>query len=742
MKVLHLIGGGDIGGAKSHVLSLVNELGKHIDVKLISFRTGAFADEANTLGINIDIVKTGTIFSDVKKVLEIIRAEGYELIHSHGAKANMVAVAVKNIIGLPVVTTVHSDYRLDYLQNVIKMFSFGMVNTLALRFVDYYIGVSKNFKDMLIERRFNPQNIFTVYNGINFEKKDLNLTKEEFLSKHNLHFGKDDVVIGILARLHPVKGISTFLQAAAEVVKQNPSVRFLIAGDGEERKSLTRKATSLGLEKNLFFLGFINDPYEFINSIDINVLTSLSESFPYSILEGTLFKKATISSNVGGISDLIDNERNGFLFEPKDYQTLAKHMITLVNNKQLREEMGYKIHQKASNYFSLENMCNTQLGIYENILSRSLDKNIPRNHYDAIISGYYGFKNVGDDAMLMAIIDNLSMSKKDLRVLVLSKNPLETRRVYNVDSTNRVNLLQILFTMRNSKLFISGGGSLIQDNTSTRSLIYYLGMIWLAKKMKMKVMIYANGIGPLNKKNNRNLTKYVVNKVDVITLREELSFKELTSLNINRPEIHVTADPAFTIQAESSEQTDYLLSSEGIDPKAPYIGISVRKWSGHDKFETTLANIADYIIESYGIGVLFIPMHYPGDLVIIENILAKMKNKGFAIRKKHSVPEILGIIGKTQLLIGMRLHALIFAASIGVPIVGIVYEPKVEGFLEYSNQASAGHVNSLEFDKMKKVIDDVWNNRERIKKELSITTASLKEKALNNAHIAFDLIES
>jgi polysaccharide pyruvyl transferase CsaB len=346
-------------------------------------------------------------------------------------------------------------------------------------------------------------------------------------------------------------------------------------------------------------------------------------------------------------------------------------------------------------------MCNTQLGIYENILSRSLDKNIPRNHYDAIISGYYGFKNVGDDAMLMAIIDNLSMSKKDLRVLVLSKNPLETRRVYNVDSTNRVNLLQILFTMRNSKLFISGGGSLIQDNTSTRSLIYYLGMIWLAKKMKMKVMIYANGIGPLNKKNNRNLTKYVVNKVDVITLREELSLKELTSLNINRPEIHVTADPAFTIQAESSEQTDYLLSSEGIDPKAPYIGISVRKWSGHDKFETTLANIADYIIESYGSGVLFIPMHYPGDLVIIDNILAKMKNKGFAIRKKHSVPEILGIIGKTQLLIGMRLHALIFAASIGVPIVGIVYEPKVEGFLEYSNQASAGDVNSLELDKMK-----------------------------------------
>jgi len=741
MKVLHLIGGGDIGGAKSHVLSLVKELGKHIDVKLISFRTGAFADEAYAMGINIEIVRTGTIFSDIKMVLDIIKKEGYDIIHSHGAKANMIAVVVKKITGLPVVTTVHSDYRLDYLQNILKMFSFGMINTVALRFIDYYIAVSKNFKDMLIERRFHPQNIFTVYNGINFENKTLKLTKEEFLSKYNLNFGKDDVIIGILARLHPVKGISTFLQAAAEVVKEAPSVRFLIAGDGDERKALERKAAALGLEKNVFFLGFINDPLEFVNTIDINVLTSLSESFPYSILEGTLFKKATISSNVGGISDLIESGRNGFLFEPKDYKTLAKHMLNLINNPKLRQEMGEKIHQKASKYFSLENMCNTQLGIYETIQRRENAGKVPKNHYDAVISGYYGFKNVGDDAMLMAIIDNLKMYKKDLRILVLSKNPIETRRIYNVDSISRINLIQILYIMKNSKLFISGGGSLIQDNTSTRSLIYYLGMIWLAKKMKMKVMIYANGIGPLNKKNNRTLTKHVVDKVDVITLREELSYKELASLNITKPQIYVTADPAFTIQPENVENIDCLLLDEGIDPTASYIGISVRKWHGHDKYETTIADIADYIIENYGVNVLFIPMHYPGDLAIIENIQAKMKNKSYAITKKHSVSEILGIIGKTEMLIGMRLHALVFAASIGVPIVGIVYEPKVEGFLKYSNQASVGHVNSLEFDKAIKIIDDTWNNKERIKDQLKTTTASLKERALSNADIAVKIIE-
>lgn len=515
----------------------------------------------------------------------------------------------------------------------------------------------------------------------------------------------------------------------------------MIAGDGPERKSLEKKAASYGLQNNVFFLGFVNKPYDFLNSIDINTLTSLSESFPYAILEGSLLKKATISSNVGGISDLIESGINGFLFEPGDYETLAGHILTLINDPALRKKMGEKIHEKASSHFSLDNMCKTQLDIYETILLRSFRNSRSKYRYDAIISGYYGFKNIGDDAMLMAIIDNLRMYRRDLRILVLSRNPLETGLVYNVDSINRFNLLKILLIMRNSKLFINGGGSLIQDNTSTRSLIYYLGMIWLAKKMGMKVMIYANGIGPLNKEKNRKLTKKIVNRVDVITLREKLSYEELNNLKIQSPRIKVTADPAFTIIPEKIERVNQLLIDEGIDPNEQLVGISVRKWGEHEKYETTIAELADYIVEKYGMKPLFIAMHYPEDLAIIQNITSKMKNKSFVITNKPTVSEMLGIIGKTQMLIGMRLHALIFAASLGIPVVGMVYEPKVEGFMQYINQASAGHVNSLELEHMKKIVDETWENREAIKKELEKNTAVLKDKALENAKIAIEMID-
>jgi len=93
------------------------------------------------------------------------------------------------------------------------------------------------------------------------------------------------------------------------------------------------------------------------------------------------------------------------------------------------------------------------------------------------------------------------------------------------------------------------------------------------------------------------------------------------------------------------------------------------------------------------------------------------------------------------MLIGMRLHALIFAASLGIPVVGMVYEPKVEGFMQYINQASAGHVNSLELEHMKKIVDETWENREAIKKELEKNTAVLKDKALENAKIAIEMID-
>src|SRR5690606_12796692 len=107
-------------------------------------------------------------------------------------------------------------------------------------------------------------------------------------------------------------------------------------------KQLEKRVSSLGLNDNVIFLGWLNDPYELMSCVDISVLTSISESFPYSILEGVKFKKPTISSNVGGIPDLIVNGETGYLFTPKDYKKLAEHILELSADERKRQEMGEK----------------------------------------------------------------------------------------------------------------------------------------------------------------------------------------------------------------------------------------------------------------------------------------------------------------------------------------------------------------------------------------------------------------
>lgn len=362
--------------------------------------------------------------------------------------------------------------------------------------------------------------------------------------------------------------------------------------------------------------------------------------------------------------------------------------------------------------------------------------------YDVMISGYYGFGNSGDDAILLAIIDNLRSIKKDIRIVVLSKNPKDTAANYGVDSIDRFNLFKVLQTMRQTKLFLNGGGNLIQDVTSTRSLIYYLSTIYLAKRIGLKVMLYANGIGPISRSSNRYFTSKIINLVDVITLREEASSLELAALGIKKPEIIVTADPALGLKAADSGEVENIFSKEGIPGDCPLVGFSIRKWADYDRYSRIIAQAADYLEEKYNAKSVFIPLHFPSDLSVAEDITSKMKHTPFILRNRYGIDKTLGIIKKLDMILGMRLHALIYAVSLSVPVIGLIYDPKVQGFLEYVKQPSGGNVADLELERLKKLIDDVWSNKAAIAQQLAEGNRILKQKAYENAEIAIELLEN
>ena len=142
MNIVHMISGGDVGGAKTHVLTLLQGLNKTQNVKLICFKKGDFSDEAEALGVQTEVVETGNVFAAAQNVRQIVEAHGTQVVHCHGARANLIGTMLRGKISAPVVTTVHSDYRLDYLGRPLGRLTFGTINTIALRFLDYHQQLS------------------------------------------------------------------------------------------------------------------------------------------------------------------------------------------------------------------------------------------------------------------------------------------------------------------------------------------------------------------------------------------------------------------------------------------------------------------------------------------------------------------------------------------------------------------------------------------------------------------------
>ena len=705
MKVIHLISGGDSGGAKTHVLSLLQDLNKTITAQLVCFRDGPFAEEARAMGIPTMICGGNNIPHLRRELAAYIQQGGYQLIHCHGSRANMIGALLRKPTGLPVVSTVHSDYKLDYMGRPFARLTFGAINAWALRHLDYRIGVSDAMVDLLIDRGFPPDRFFAIYNGIDFTPAPPQGDRLAYLRELGADVEKNSVVVGIAARLNPVKDMSTLIRGFAEGHKSCPRLRLIIAGDGEERQKLKDLAKELGVEKEVTFAGWISGGMDrFYSALDVNALTSLSETFPYALTEGARFHLATVATAVGGIPYLIDQDVNGYLFTPGDWQTLGRYLAVLGNEDALRREMGEKLYEKASAKFSIQSTVDTQLHIYEEIIRRH---NRPKQDRDGVvICGAYGRGNAGDDAILEAILQEMRSIDPDMPITVLTKDPKATRLTYRVRTAGRMDVGTWKKAMRHAKLYINGGGSLIQDVTSRRSLWFYLHNIQAAHKAGCKVQMYGCGIGPVLRKQHRKLAASVLNaSVDVITLREPDSLKELQSMGVTKPEILLTADPALTLPAASEDEIDSVLLRAGIPPHGKYLCFALRNWKGFEDKAPLFAQAAKYAYETYGLTPVFAAVEKHLDPVAGRLAAAGLDIPHYFLDDAGSAGTIIGALSRMQAVVSMRLHALIFAAGQGIPLAGVVYDPKVSAFLRYIGQENFLNLDALTADTLKAMID-------------------------------------
>jgi len=705
MKVAHLISGGDVGGAKTHVHSLLGGLTgtPDVEVLLVCFMEGPFAEEARALGIPTRVLSGDNLIRTFRKLKQIVVSEGCDLIHCHGARGNLMGVLLKRALKRPTVTTVHSDYRLDYLDRPLSRLVYGTINTIAIRCMDYRIGVSDAMTDLLITRGFPLDRLFTIYNGLDFSPRTPALSRADYCKSIGLPVDGESVIVGIAARFHPVKDVATLIRGFAIAYRSCPHLRLIIAGDGEEGPKLKALARELDLGDSVCFPGWVSDTDSFYHALDINTLTSLSESFPYSLTEGARAALPTVASRVGGVPYLIDHGINGFLFDAGDAEALARCLSTLAEDPELRRRMGQKLYEKGRQSFSLESTLARQREIYQTILRRARRTG---KRDGVLVCGSYGRGNAGDDAILQAIVSELAQLDPDMPVWVLSRLPRSTRLAYRVNAIHTFAFWRFLRRMKKSVLYINGGGSLIQDVTSRRSLLYYLYTLRAARRRGCRVLMYGCGIGPVSRPGDIRIARWVLNRyVDAITLREPDSWEELRAMGVTEPEIHLAADPALTLPAAPEEQIDSVLRACQIPPEGQYICFALRSWPGLKEKLPAIRAAAIHASRDLGLTPVFLAVEKHQDPDIARLAAQDLEVPHYVIADPGAPAIITGLLARMRVVVSMRLHALIFAASQGVPLVGIVYDPKVSAFLHYMEQELYLDLAALDTRRLCEMID-------------------------------------
>jgi len=359
-----------------------------------------------------------------------------------------------------------------------------------------------------------------------------------------------------------------------------------------------------------------------------------------------------------------------------------------------------------------------------------------------IISGYYGYSNTGDEAVLSSIVTGLrEQAAGDPEIAVLSASPDKTASAYGVRALSRMSFPQVSAALRGCDLFISGGGSLIQDATSFKSLVYYLSVIALAQSCGCRVMLLGQGIGPLRRGASRILARRVLDRTHLITVRDPGSAELLGELGVRRPRIEVTADPTFQLRPCPPEEALGILSGAGIPSGEDVVAVALREWPEALWIEAAASEALADLTKQLPAHLLLVPMQMPGDLVLAGRI-RQASSDGISVLPPECTPaQVMGVLAACRLVVGMRLHALIFAASAGVPALGIAYDPKVEHFLAATGQEGTA-LDDVASGGLADRVMSAWNHRGASAARLSERVPKMREAAGRNIRLALDLLEN
>jgi polysaccharide pyruvyl transferase CsaB len=357
-----------------------------------------------------------------------------------------------------------------------------------------------------------------------------------------------------------------------------------------------------------------------------------------------------------------------------------------------------------------------------------------------LLSGYYGFGNLGDEALLEVILDRLRRRFPSAQLEVLSATPQRTVANHRVAATPRWDWRAIRAAIARADVVLSGGGGLLQNATSLRSLLYYAGILREAIRARRKTMVFAQSVGPLDFW-GRLVVGHCCKGLDRATVRDERSRRLLASLVPNTP-VEQTADPVFLYDGPAG-QVD--LSSEGLGPESgAYAAISVRQSATFRDAPAIVGRVVDRLAQRHDIRAAFLPLGGAADAAASTDVIRACRSNPVLL-PECTLAKAASILRGACIVVGMRLHSLILAARYAVPFLAIAYDPKVSALCEdlrYPLQPlwSAGDRRPSD-ETIDDLVDRVVRERDAIAAHLAERRESVRAAAERNFDVLAELLQ-
>ena len=733
MKILMATMGLDIGGAETHIVELAKELKAEGHDVAIASNGGVYVPEIKAAGIRHYSVpmhrrNIGYMRRSRKLLKEIIQKEKPDVVHAHARIPAFLCGTLHATMHFPFVTTAHWVFETR-----------GMLRYLT-NWGQRTVAVSEDIKAYLMREYGVPEEHITVtVNGIDTNKFSPQVSRDRVMAELGLDPRRP--VISYVSRMDEDRALVArqLVEIAPDLDREVPGVQIIITGGGNVFGEIKARADQVNgaLGRTCVVMtGPRTDINEIVAAGDLFVGVSRSALEAMSAAKPVIVAGNEGYQGLFGPDKLEEAQAGNFccrglpMSTPEGLREDVLAALALPAEEKAR--LGAYGRQVIFDFYSVRRMAGDCRKVYDQVR---------RRRYNVVMSGYYGFSNAGDDAILQSIHEGIVAASDDISITVLSNNPELTWNLCGLEAVPRFRILKVLRALRRCDALLSGGGSLLQDRTSTRSLMYYLAIIRGAELFHRPVMLYANGIGPVNKPANRRRVKRAVERAALVTLRDRSSARELQEMGVTRPDLHVTADPVFNLPPASRERGEELIASAQLPQGVPFAAVSVRDWPGTGEFPRQLAALCDHLRRTHGLEILFLMMQPGHDRGATQQVQQAMEEPSYRLEASCTPQELMAVLGQAKLCVAMRLHTLIFAARMAVPCMGLVYDPKVESYLQELDMPSAGHVEHFDARQAIACADRLMAHYDATLERLREKSKALARAALENETLLLRLLE-